>query len=82
MSQDIQPGVLWIISNGEKDIRKKIFNVFGILFNDCFSSERFGLYYVDFENESRPRTAKNSAKYYKQVISTKCILEDGSCVSE
>jgi hypothetical protein len=27
-----------------------------------------GLYHVDFDNESRPRTARASAKYYTEVI--------------
>uniref|UniRef100_A0A3P8SB50 Lactase n=1 Tax=Amphiprion percula TaxID=161767 RepID=A0A3P8SB50_AMPPE len=31
-------------------------------------SERFGLHYVDFENPERPRTPKQSAYFYSQVI--------------
>jgi len=31
-------------------------------------SEKFGLYYVDFDNPDRPRTPKASAAYYKSVI--------------
>lgn len=44
------------------------------------SRERFGLIYVDFEDEDRTRTKKASADYYKNVIKTRCILEDGNCV--
>ena len=31
-------------------------------------TEKFGLYYVDFDDPQRPRLAKNSARFYKQVI--------------
>lgn len=31
-------------------------------------SERFGLYYVDFDDPDRPRTAKASAAFYRSVI--------------
>ncbi|CAH1801974.1 unnamed protein product [Owenia fusiformis] len=31
-------------------------------------AERFGLHYVDFDDPARPRTAKESAKYIKQLI--------------
>ena len=31
-------------------------------------SERFGLYHVDFNDPERPRKAKESAKFYKEVI--------------
>ncbi|KAJ8924094.1 hypothetical protein NQ315_006876 [Exocentrus adspersus] len=39
-------------------------------------SVRFGLYHVDFEDDNRPRTAKASAAYYKNVIATKCLVEN------
>ena len=32
-------------------------------------TERFGLHYVNFSDPARPRTAKASARWYKQVIS-------------
>ena len=31
-------------------------------------SERFGLHYVDFNDPERPRTAKDSAKLYAQIV--------------
>ncbi|XP_006817623.1 lactase/phlorizin hydrolase-like [Saccoglossus kowalevskii] len=31
-------------------------------------SERFGLHYVDFENDERPRTPKDSSKFYSDLI--------------
>ena len=30
--------------------------------------EKFGMHYVDFNDPKRPRTAKDSARYYAQVI--------------
>ncbi|XP_049837156.1 myrosinase 1-like [Schistocerca gregaria] len=39
---------------------------------------RFGLYYVDFEDDDRPRTAKGSAELYKQIVETHQIPEAGS----
>ncbi|XP_069695509.1 myrosinase 1-like [Periplaneta americana] len=38
-------------------------------------TERFGLYYVDFEDPERPRTIKESAKVYAEIISTAQIPE-------
>ncbi|KAJ8002453.1 hypothetical protein DPEC_G00159080 [Dallia pectoralis] len=32
-------------------------------------SERFGLYYVDFRNQNKPRYPKASVQYYKRIIS-------------
>ncbi|XP_077288602.1 myrosinase 1-like [Arctopsyche grandis] len=36
-------------------------------------TERFGLYYVDFNDPKRPRTAKASALYYKSILETRTI---------
>ena len=33
-------------------------------------SERFGLYYVDFRDKSKPRYPKASVQYYKRIISS------------
>ena len=30
--------------------------------------EKFGMHHVDFDDVTRPRTAKDSALYYKQVV--------------
>lgn len=39
-------------------------------------SEKFGLYSVDFEDPDRPRTAKVSATYIKNVIATRCLVRE------
>jgi len=31
-------------------------------------TERFGLHHVDFDDPSRPRTAKASAKFYSDLV--------------
>ncbi|XP_046748522.1 myrosinase 1-like isoform X1 [Diprion similis] len=36
---------------------------------------RFGLYYVDFEDPSRPRTIKKSGEYYRDLISKRRLPE-------
>uniref|UniRef100_A0A0S7EF80 Putative glycosyl hydrolase n=1 Tax=Chrysomela populi TaxID=154003 RepID=A0A0S7EF80_CHRPP len=41
-------------------------------------SQKFGLYYTDFDSPNRTRVAKQSAKWYANVCKTKCILEDDS----
>ncbi|XP_046664959.1 myrosinase 1-like isoform X1 [Homalodisca vitripennis] len=40
---------------------------------DCGYTEKFGLYHVDFEDPSRPRTPKKSAEFFKEFLKTKCI---------
>ncbi|KAG5887546.1 hypothetical protein JTB14_000402 [Gonioctena quinquepunctata] len=39
-------------------------------------SERFGLYHVDFDSDNRTRTPKKSASWYKNVIETKCLVNE------
>nr|ATP16791.1 multidomain GH1 [Lyrodus pedicellatus] len=41
-------------------------------------SERFGLHYVDFEDPDRPRTPKESAKYYTSIIEANGFPADES----
>jgi len=36
-------------------------------------TEKFGLFAVDFNNPSRPRTAKDSAKYYNAIITSNAV---------
>lgn len=31
-------------------------------------TEKFGIYYVDFDDPQRPRVPKDSSRFYKQVI--------------
>ncbi|XP_018565422.1 myrosinase 1 [Anoplophora glabripennis] len=38
-------------------------------------SVRFGLYHVDFEDDNRTRTPKESAEFYKKVIATRCLVD-------
>jgi beta-glucosidase/6-phospho-beta-glucosidase/beta-galactosidase len=38
-------------------------------------TEKFGLYQVDFTDPNRTRTIKSSAKFYKNVIATKCLVD-------
>ncbi|KOB68860.1 Beta-glucosidase, partial [Operophtera brumata] len=42
------------------------------------TSERFGLYQVDFSDENRTRTARLSALVYKRVIETRVVDEEWS----
>ena len=39
-------------------------------------SEKFGIYHVDFEDPSRERTPKQSALYYKQIVSENGFGDD------
>lgn len=38
-------------------------------------SERFGLHYVDFNDPDRARVAKDSAKWFKQLIRDNAFIE-------
>ncbi|CAH1100429.1 unnamed protein product [Psylliodes chrysocephalus] len=38
-------------------------------------TQKFGLYAVDFDSENKTRTAKQSALYFRQVIKTKCLVD-------
>nr|AJE75667.1 putative glycosyl hydrolase [Chrysomela lapponica] len=39
-------------------------------------SEKFGLYHVDFNSPNRERTAKKSALWYKNLLETRCLVEE------
>lgn len=41
-------------------------------------SQKFGLHYVDFNDASRPRQVKDSAKYIAQLISDNGFVSSGS----
>ncbi|XP_066994557.2 myrosinase 1 [Anabrus simplex] len=36
-------------------------------------TERYGLYHVDYNHEDRPRTAKDSARMFRKIISTRTL---------
>ncbi|XP_060534450.1 myrosinase 1-like isoform X2 [Cylas formicarius] len=38
-------------------------------------TQRFGIIKVDFDDPQRTRTWKSSAKYYQNVVSTRCLLD-------
>ena len=40
--------------------------------------EKFGIYHVDFDDVTRPRTAKESARYYAQIVADNGFIEPGS----
>nr|WPM03621.1 glycoside hydrolase family 1 [Phyllotreta armoraciae] len=42
-------------------------------------SQKFGLYSVDFNSTEKTRTPKSSAKYFKQVCKTRCLVK--KCVN-
>lgn len=60
-------------------IHVSIPNIAVMTYSSVIFSERFGLYHIDFNSPNRTRTIKSSAKYYQQVLQTKCILPNGNC---
>ncbi|CAH1131159.1 unnamed protein product [Ceutorhynchus assimilis] len=42
-------------------------------------SIQLGLYQIDFTDPDRPRTPKDSAGYYRQVVTTRCLVDDDQC---
>ncbi|XP_044265972.1 myrosinase 1-like [Tribolium madens] len=38
-------------------------------------TEKFGLYSVNFSDPERPRTPKSSVNYYKNIMATKCLVD-------
>lgn len=43
-----------------------------------FSSDRFGVYWVNFTDPTRPRVAKDSVAYLKKLISDNGFPEEGT----
>ncbi|KAF7267971.1 hypothetical protein GWI33_018847 [Rhynchophorus ferrugineus] len=41
---------------------------------------QLGLYQVNFTDPDRPRTPKDSSKYYRHVVTTRCLLVDEECI--
>ncbi|KAJ8936599.1 hypothetical protein NQ314_012214, partial [Rhamnusium bicolor] len=41
-------------------------------------TEKFGLYYVDFNSPNRTRIPKSSVEYFKKVLRTRCLVD--TCV--
>ncbi|CAG0891178.1 unnamed protein product [Cyprideis torosa] len=44
--------------------------------------ERFGMHYVDFNDPNRPRTQKNSAKWYAELIRNNGFVDNPDCILE
>lgn len=42
-----------------------------------YFSDHFGLYSVDFNNDEKARTIKTSGEFFKKVITSKCLRDDG-----
>ncbi|CAG9769230.1 unnamed protein product [Ceutorhynchus assimilis] len=40
---------------------------------------QLGLYQVNFTDPARPRVAKDSASYYRQVVTTRCLVDNDQC---
>ncbi|XP_050312548.1 myrosinase 1-like [Anthonomus grandis grandis] len=41
---------------------------------------QLGFYQVNFTDPDRPRTPKDSASYYRKVVTTRCLVDDDQCV--
>ena len=77
----ILPGHLWITWNGHVDIRKyqiktlKFCTLSFIILHKKFR-QKFGLHHVDFNDPSRPRSPKASAKFFKEIITNNGFINN------
>jgi len=83
-SLGIQPGASWTTLNGSADICQFLFK--NVSPNEIFiysyqQRERFGMHRVDFNDPTRTRTPKDSAKYYARLIANNGFVPEEYCDS-
>ena len=77
----ILPGHLWITWNGHVDIRKyqiKTLKFCTLSFKILHKKlrQKFGLHHVDFNDPSRPRSPKASARFFKEIITNNGFINN------
>ena len=77
----ILPGHLWITWNGHVDIRKyqiKTLKFCTLSFKILYKKfrQKFGLHHVDFNDPSRPRSPKASARFFKEIITNNGFINN------
>ena len=80
----ILPGHLWITWNGHVDIRKYQIKTLKFLYYVlCHLKsytkkfrQKFGLHHVDFNDPSRPRSPKASARFFKEIITNNGFINN------
>ena len=77
----ILPSHLWITWNGHVDIRKyqiKTLKFCTLSFKILHKKfrQKFGLHHVDFNDPSRPRSPKASARFFKEIITNNGFINN------